>query len=417
MLKAVKFAAVLVILLSMPALAEMNGALRIGVLNDMSSVYADFQGPGSVLAAQIAVEDFAKQSKRKIEVISADHQNKPDVGAGIARRWFDVEGVDMIIDLPNSAVALAVSDIAREKNKIAIGSGAGTALLTGAKCSPNFVHWTYDTWANGHALARGVLSAGGKSWFFITADYAFGHDLEKQASDEVVASGGKVLGSVRHPLGVNDLSSFILQSQASNAEVVALANAGGDTVNTVKQAAQFKIAPKQKVVSLIFDLQSVPAIGLETAQGLTALNAWYWDMNDQSRAWSKRYQERHPKKMMPNHMQAGVYARYDALSQGGRKSGLAYRRSRRSCGDEGNANRRPSVWKGNHPRRRPENPPNVSVTSQDAGGVQKRMGCFQNLGDHSSRQGFPSASGWWLPTAQEELSLVAQSRLRGCGAG
>ena len=308
MLKAVKFAAVLVILLSMPALAEMNGALRIGVLNDMSSVYADFQGPGSVLAAQIAVEDFAKQSKRKIEVISADHQNKPDVGAGIARRWFDVEGVDMIIDLPNSAVALAVSDIAREKNKIAIGSGAGTALLTGAKCSPNFVHWTYDTWANGHALARGVLSAGGKSWFFITADYAFGHDLEKQASDEVVASGGKVLGSVRHPLGVNDLSSFILQSQASNAEVVALANAGGDTVNTIKQAAQFKIAPKQKVVSLIFDLQSVPAIGLEAAQSLTALNAWYWDMNDQSRAWSKLYQERHPKKMMPNHMQAGVYA-------------------------------------------------------------------------------------------------------------
>ena len=308
MLKAVKFAAVLVILVSMPALAEINGALRIGVLNDMSSVYADFQGPGSVLAAQIAVEDFAKQSKRKIEVISADHQNKPDVGAGIARRWFDVEGVDMIIDLPNSAVALAVSDIAREKNKVAIGSGAGTALLTGAKCSPNFVHWTYDTWANGHALARGVLSSGGKSWFFITADYAFGHDLEKQASDEVVASGGKVLGSVRHPLGVNDLSSFILQSQASNAEVVALANAGGDTVNTVKQAAQFKIAPKQKVVSLIFDLQSVPAIGLEIAQGLTALNAWYWDMNDQSRAWSKRYQERHPKKMMPNHMQAGVYA-------------------------------------------------------------------------------------------------------------
>ena len=308
MLKAVKFAAVLVILVSMPALAEINGALRIGVLNDMSSVYADFQGPGSVLAAQIAVEDFAKQSKRKIEVISADHQNKPDVGAGIARRWFDVEGVDMIIDLPNSAVALAVSDIAREKNKVAIGSGAGTALLTGAKCSPNFVHWTYDTWANGHALARGVLSSGGKSWFFITADYAFGHDLEKQASDEVVASGGKVLGSVRHPLGVNDLSSFILQSQASNAEVVALANAGGDTVNTVKQAAQFKIAPKQKVVSLIFDLQSVPAIGLEIAQGLTALNAWYWDMNDQSCAWSKRYQERHPKKMMPNHMQAGVYA-------------------------------------------------------------------------------------------------------------
>src|ERR1035441_2088661 len=302
MLKGLKLAAVVATLFSMPALAEMNGTLRIGVLNDMSSVYADFQGPGSVLAAQLALEDFAKQSKRKVEVISADHQNKPDVGAGIARRWFDVEGVDMIIDLPNSAVALAVSDIAREKNKVAIGSGAGTALLTGAKCSPNFVHWTYDTWANGHALARGVLATGGKSWFFITADYAFGYDLEKQASDEVSASGGKILGGVRHPLGVNDLASFILQAQASNADVVALANAGGDTVNTIKQAAEFKIAPKQKIVSLIFDLQSVPAIGLQAAQGLTALNAWYWDMNDQSRAWSKRCQERHPKKMMPNHI-------------------------------------------------------------------------------------------------------------------
>ena len=308
MLKTVRFVAVLVISLSMPAFAEMNGATRIGVLNDMSSVYADFQGPGSVLAAQMAVEDFAKQSKLKVEIISADHQNKPDVGAGITRRWFDVEGVDMVIDLPNSAVALAVSDIAREKNKVAIGSGAGTALLTGAKCSPNFVHWTYDTWANGHALARGVLAAGGKSWFFITADYAFGHDLEKQASDEVAASGGKVVGSVRHPLGVNDLSSFILQAQASNADVVALANAGGDTVNTIKQAADFKVGAKQKIAALIFDLQGVPAIGLQTAQGLTALNAWYWDINDQSRAWSRRYQERHPKKMMPNHMQAGVYA-------------------------------------------------------------------------------------------------------------
>jgi branched-chain amino acid transport system substrate-binding protein len=286
----------------------MNGTLRIGVLNDMSSVYADFQGPGSVVAAQLAVEDFAKQSKRKIEVISADHQNKPDVGAGIARRWFDVEGVDMIIDLPNSAVALAVSDIAKEKNKVVIGSGAGTALLTGAKCSPNFVHWTYDTWSMGHGIARGVLDKGGKTWFFITADYAFGHDLEKQATDEILASGGKIVGGVRHPLGTNDFSSFILQAQASKADVVALANAGGDTVNSIKQAADFKVSPNQKIVALIFDLQSVPAIGLEKAQGLTALNAWYWDASDQNRAWSKRYQDRHPKKMMPNHMQAGVYS-------------------------------------------------------------------------------------------------------------
>jgi len=308
MLQFTRLTAVIAALVAMPAYAESNGVLRIGVLNDMSSVYADFQGPGSVIAAQMAIEDFAKQSKRKVEVVSADHQNKPDVGAGIARRWLDVEGVDMIVDLPNSAVALAVGDIVREKNKVAIGSGAGTAMLTGAKCSPNFVHWTYDTWANGHALARGVLEAGGKTWFFVTADYAFGQDLEKQASDEVRESGGKIIGNVRHPLGASDFSSYLLQAQASGAEVVALANAGGDTTNSVKQAAEFKIGAKQKIVSLIFDLQSVPALGLNTAQGLVGINAFYWDMNDQTRAWSKRFQERHPKKMMPNHMHAGVYA-------------------------------------------------------------------------------------------------------------
>jgi branched-chain amino acid transport system substrate-binding protein len=308
MLQYLKYTAVFVTLIALPVHAETNGTLRIGVLNDMSSVYSDFQGPGSVLAAQMAVEDFNKQSKRKVEVISGDHQNKPDIGAGIARRWLDIEGVDMIIDLPNSAVALAVGDIVREKNKVAIGSGAGTALLTGAKCSPNFVHWTYDTWAMGHALARGVIASGGKTWFFITADYAFGHDLEKQASEEVTASGGKILGGVRHPLGASDFSSFLLQAQASNADVVALANAGGDTTNTVKQAAEFKIGAKQKIVALIFDLQSVPALGLNTAQGLVAVNAFYWDMNDQTRAWAKRFQERHAKKMMPNHMHAGVYA-------------------------------------------------------------------------------------------------------------
>ena len=308
MLQFTRLTAVIAALVATPAYAESNGVLRIGVLNDMSSVYADFQGPGSVIAAQMAIEDFAKQSKRKVEVVSADHQNKPDVGAGIARRWLDVEGVDMIVDLPNSAVALAVGEIVREKNKVAIGSGAGTALLTGARCSPNFVHWTYDTWANGHALARGVLEAGGKTWFFVTADYAFGQDLEKQASDEVRESGGKIIGNVRHPLGASDFSSYLLQAQASSAEVVALANAGGDTTNSVKQAAEFKIGAKQKIVSLIFDLQSVPALGLNTAQGLVGINAFYWDMNDQTRAWSKRFQERHPKKMMPNHMHAGVYA-------------------------------------------------------------------------------------------------------------
>ena len=308
MLRAIHIAAFALAVSCVPALAEMNGSVRIGVLNDMSGVYSDFQGPGSVVAAQLAAEDFAKQSKRKVEILSADHQNKPDVGATIVRRWIDVDGVDMIIDLPNSAVALAVSDIVKEKNKVFIGSGAGTALLTGAKCSPNTVHWTYDTWSLGHTLAQAVLQQGGRSWFFITADYAFGHDLEKQASEAVIAGGGKVLGSVRHPLGNSDFSSFLLQAQASGAQVIALANAGGDTVNTIKQAGDFNIREKQRLVALIFDLQIVPAIGLNAAQGLQAVNAFYWDMNDQTRAWSKRYQERHPKKAMPNHMQAGVYS-------------------------------------------------------------------------------------------------------------
>jgi branched-chain amino acid transport system substrate-binding protein len=308
MFKLATISAFLVSMLWSPANAEMNAVLRIGVLNDMSSVYANFQGQGSVVAAQIAAEDFAKISKRKVEILSADHQNKPDIGAAIARRWFDVDGVDMIIDVPNSAVALAVSDIARDKNKVFIGSGAGSAALTGAKCSPNTVHWTYDTWAMGHGLARGVAQQGGKTWFFVTADYAFGQDLEKQATDEVIADGGKVLGSVRHPLGTNDFSSFLLQAQTSGAQVIALANAGGDTVNSIKQAAEFNIGAKQKIVALIFDLQSVPALGLKVAQGTTALNAFYWDMNDQTRAWSRRYQSHYEKKEMPNHMQAGVYS-------------------------------------------------------------------------------------------------------------
>ena len=187
MLRAIYIAAFALAASCVPALAEMNGSVRIGVLNDMSGVYSDFQGPGSVVAAQLAAEDFAKQSKRKVEILSADHQNKPDVGATIARRWIDVDGVDMIIDVPNSAVALAVSDIVKDKNKVFIGSGAGTALLTGARCSPNTVHWTYDTWSLGHTLAQAVLQQGGRSWFFITADYAFGHDLEKQASEAVIA--------------------------------------------------------------------------------------------------------------------------------------------------------------------------------------------------------------------------------------
>ena len=287
--------------------AEMNGVLRIGVLNDMSSVYADFQGPGSVVAAQLAVEDFAKQSKRKVEVISADHQNKPDVGAGIARRWLDVEGVDMIIDMPNSAVALAVGDIVREKNKVAIGSGAGTSLLTGAKCSPNFVHWTYDTWAMGHSLARGVLAAGGKTWFIITADYAFGHDLEQVTAAVVREGGGRVLGSVRTPINTLDFSSALLHAQSSKAKVVGLANAGADTSNAIKQAAEFGIVRGgQKLAGLLVFINDINTLGLEAAQGMLLTNAFYWDRTEESRAWAQRYFQRMGK--MPNMTQAGIYS-------------------------------------------------------------------------------------------------------------
>ena len=303
-------AAIVAALFSMlcsPAGAEMNGTLRIGVMNDMSSVYSDFQGPGSVVAAQLAAEDFAKQSKRKVEILSADHQNKADVGASIARRWFDVDGVDMIIDLPNSAVALAVADIAREKNKVLIGSGAGSSLLTGAKCSPNTVHWTYDTWAMGHGVARGVLAQGGKSWFLITADYAFGQDLEKQASEEVKAEGGQVLGSVRHPLGASDFSSFLLQAQASGAQVIGLANAGGDTINAIKQAAEFGLMKGgQKLSPLLAFVTDIDGVGLETAQGLLLAEAFYWDLNDDTRAFSKRFMER--VKRVPTAAQVGVYS-------------------------------------------------------------------------------------------------------------
>jgi branched-chain amino acid transport system substrate-binding protein len=292
----------------LPAAAEKNGVLRIGVINDMSSVYADFQGAGSVLAAQMAVEDYAGSGKRKVEVLSADHQNKPDIGAGIARQWIDLEGVDVVVDVPNSAVAFAVSDIVRDKNKVMIASGAGSALLTGAKCSPNTVHWTYDTWSYGHSVVRAIQTRGAKSWFFVTADYAFGHDLEKQASEEVAAGGGKVVGAVRHPIGTSDFASFLLQAQASGADIVAFANAGGDVTNSLKQAAEFGLGTRQKLVSLIFGVTNIPALGLSASQGLQSVAPFYWDLNDDTRAWSRRFRERHAKRMMPNDMHAGVYA-------------------------------------------------------------------------------------------------------------
>jgi branched-chain amino acid transport system substrate-binding protein len=297
------------------SLGSMAGAragdktIRIGVLNDMSGVYADYQGPGSVISARMAVEDFGGHAAGKpVEVVLGDHLNKPDVGAAIAQRWFNSEGVDVIVDVPNSSVALAVSNIARQHNKLMIGSGAGTSELTGRQCSPNTIQWTYDTWAQGHGVARALIQRGLKRWFFVTPDYAFGQDLERNASEEVVKSGGTVVGAVRHPLGTSDFSSFLLQAQSSGADVVAFANAGGDLTNAVKQAVEFGLPQNQKLASLILVSSNVPAMGIETAQGMFALNAFYWDTNETTRAWAKRWSERHPQHNLPNDMHAGVYS-------------------------------------------------------------------------------------------------------------
>ncbi len=302
------FAAGLVSIGLMSSAFADDKVIRIGVMNDMSGPYADFQGPGSVLAAQMAVEDYGgKAAGLPVEIISGDHLNKPDVGAAMARQWIDTQGVDAIADLPNSAVALAVNQIVKDKNKVLLGSGVGTAVLTGEQCSPNTVQWTYDTYELGHALGHAVVQRGGKTWYFISADYAFGKDLQAQATDQVIKDGGKVLGSVALPLGANDFSSPLLQAQSSGAQVVALANAGADETNTLKQAAEFGLTKKQKLVGLVFGLQNVPPLGLKAVQGLMTVQAWYWDINDKTRAFAKRYQARMTNHGMPNDMQAGIY--------------------------------------------------------------------------------------------------------------
>jgi len=293
--------------------AQSARPLKIGVMNDMSSVYADYQGVGSVIAAKLAVDDFSKPLGVPVEIISADHQNKPDVGAAIARRWFDEDHVDVIMDLPNSAVALAVVAVAQEKNKAVIGSGAGSSVLTGPKCSRIFVHWTYDTYSWGTGLGKAVTEAGGKSWFFITADYAFGKDLEANCAAAVQAAGGKVIGSVRHPINTPDFSSFLLQAQSSGADVVAFANAGGDTSTCFKQAHEFGLGAKQKLAGLTLNVTNVPGLGLDTVAGALICTAFYWDANEGTRAFAKRFQAAHPKKMMPNDMHAGMYAATEHL--------------------------------------------------------------------------------------------------------
>jgi branched-chain amino acid transport system substrate-binding protein len=283
--------------------------VKIGVLTDMSSLYADATGPGSVYAAKMAVQDFDPAAHgMKVEVVNADHQNKPDVGSGIARQWFDTDHVDAIVDVPTSSVALAVSDVTRDKNKVFLVSGAAISDLTGTKCSPNTIHWTYDTWMLANATGKSVVKTGGDTWFFLTADYAFGHALERDTTAVIQANDGKVVGSVNVPLNTQDFSSYLLQAQASKAKIIGLANAGGDTVNAIKQGSEFGItAGGQHFAALLMFIADVEALGLKTAQGLVLTETFYWDMNDATRAWTKRWQVERPRKF-PIMNQAGVYA-------------------------------------------------------------------------------------------------------------
>jgi branched-chain amino acid transport system substrate-binding protein len=295
--------------LSAEAKAQISGdAVKIGVLNDQSGLYADFGGRGSVIAAQMAAEDFGgKVLGKPIQILSADHQNKPDIGSNIARQWFDVEGVDAIADLTTSSVALAVQEIGKQSGKVTLTSGAATSRLTGDACSPTGFHWAYDTVALANGTGKAVVEEGLKKWFFLTADYAFGYALEKDVSEVVKASGGQVLGAVRHPLNTSDFSSFLLQAQGSGAQVIGLANAGTDTTTSIKQAAEFGIvAGGQHLAGLLLVLSDIHALGLETAQGLVLTTGFYWDLDDESRTWSQRYYERMQR--MPNMIQAGVYS-------------------------------------------------------------------------------------------------------------
>ncbi|HET7887202.1 MAG TPA: ABC transporter substrate-binding protein [Bradyrhizobium sp.] len=284
--------------------------VKIGVLNDMSSLYADIGGPNAVVAVKMAIDDSGLLAKGwKIDVISGDHQNKPDVGVNIARQWIDTEKVDAIADVPNSGVALAVSNVVKEKNAILLNNGAASADLTGKACNANTISYSYDTYMLANGTGKALTKAGGDTWFFLTADYAFGAALERDTSAVVVANGGKVLGGVKHPLNTSDFSSFLLQAQSSKAKVVGLANAGGDTTNAIKQASEFGItAQGQKLAALLLFINDVHSLGLKTAQGLTFTESFYWDLNDNTRAFSKRFSEKANNHAMPSMTQAGNYA-------------------------------------------------------------------------------------------------------------
>lgn len=321
-----RFGVAAVAILSAVATASAQTKVKIGVLGDMSGPYSDFGGHGSVEAVKLAIEDYAATSKKlAVEVVSADAQNKTDIAATIARTWFDTEAVDMVIDIPTSGIALGLASLVKDKNKVMIATTAGTSDLTGKACTPNSVHWVWDTWSNSHGTAEATVRSGGKSWYFLTADYTFGTTMEKEAGDVVKANGGTVLGSVRHPLNSKDFSSFLLQAQASKAQIIGLANGGTDTINAIKTAAEFGVvAGGQKLVGLVMFITDVHALGLKAANGLMLTTAFYWDLNDKTRAFAERFAKRNNGKV-PSMSQAGSYS-----------ATLAYLRAAEKVGGPGN---------------------------------------------------------------------------------
>ena len=403
MKRLISLTALAVALGSPPALAQYtDGTIKIGVMNDMSGTYADLSGQGSVIAARMAVEDFGAAAKgMKVEIVGADHQNKPDVGSNVVRTWIDTDKVDVIVDVPTSSVALAVNEIVRDKNKVFLVSGAAASDLTGPKCTPNTIHWTYDTWALANGTGQAIVKTGGDTWFFLTANYAFGLALERDTAAVVVKNGGKVVGQVRHPFPATDFSSFLLQAQSSKAKIIGLANAGADTINSIKQAAEFGIVTGgQNLAALLAFITDVHALGLQTAQGLIMTEAWYWDLNDANREFAKKFAPQIQGRASDHGARRRLF-RGDALSQGGGSAQERRRRQGHCREDEGAADRRQAVRQGHGARRRPQDPPDVPVRGEEAGGIEGPVGLLQAPRHHPGRSGLPAAGRGRLPAGEE----------------
>jgi branched-chain amino acid transport system substrate-binding protein len=378
-----------------------DGIVKIGVLNDESGPYATLAGTGSRVAALMAVEDFGAAAKGlTVEIIFADHQNKVDIGSSIARKWYETDKVDVIVDVPNSSVALAVNQIARDKGKAFLNTGAASSDLTGRACSPNTIHWTYDTWALANGTARAIVTTGGDTWVFLTANYTFGLTLERDTEAVVVAHGGKVLGRIRHPFPTSDFSSFLLEAQASQAKIIGLANAGADTTNAIEQGTRLGIVQGgQHFAGLLVFLTDVHALGLNKAQRLMLTESFYWDLNEQTRAWSARFARRHWG-AMPTMAQGGSLLGGAALPQGG--GGAQERRGDQGDRkDEGTTDRRPALRQGHRPSGRPEDPSHVPLRGEEAGRVQESLGLLQAARDHPGRRGVPPHGPGRLPAGQE----------------